>query len=147
MKTSAALLTLASLLSSSFAIPLTPRQFNPITWSVTNWYDGCSPGGCIYSFNISTNGSGGGQYPEPQFSTFCTGIDDRAEAACDDPSVFANEVGGVNNVTLVIQHTWKKTLGDGSVGTFNLIGNHTIVFDSPEPRSFQVPQLEETAVA
>jgi hypothetical protein len=61
--------------------------------------------------------------------------------------VLAKEVGGVNNVTLVIQHTWKKTLEDGSVGTFNIIGNHTVVFDTPGPRSFLVPQLEETVIA
>lgn len=150
MKTSTAFLTLASLLASTLAVPVTPhirQTTDPITWSVTNWIDGCSPGGCVYSFNISTNGPGTGQFPEPEFSTFCQGIDDRAAVACDDTSVLANEVGGSNNVTLVVQHTWRQALDDGSIATFNIIGNHTVVFDEPGPLSFQVPQYEETAVA
>ena len=147
MKSNVALLTLAALLSSSLASPVLPHLYNSPTWSVTNYIDGCSPGGCVYSFNISTNGSGTGEFSEPAFITFCTGIDDRVEAECNDPSVVTNEVGGLNNVTLVVQHMWKNTLDDGSVGTFKIMGNFTVVFDAPLPRSFDVPQLAETVIA
>jgi len=160
MKTSTPLL-LATLLTSTLALPTTTHldlsTASLPTWSVTNWTEGCSPGGCTYSFNISTHApppatayNPSSPYPEPAFSTFCSGTDVQNRfVACDNPNVLANEVPGVSNLTLMIQHVWQAPLAgdEGEVGTFWILGNHTIVFPIVKPAAFEVPQMEMYAIA
>lgn len=154
MKFQSSIISLATLLTLTLSAPLTERtaisSTNPPTWTVTNYETGCSPAGCVYNFNITTNAYSTSPVTEPAFSTYChgTNIQDKL-VECADTTVSANEVNGWSNYTLVIQHKWNQELENGGgVATYWIVGNYTIVVDgSPAPTTFEVPQLEYYAIA
>lgn len=56
MKTSNTFLAFSSFLSNILALPTTTSYptSQPPSWRITNYIEGCSPGGCVYSFNIAS---------------------------------------------------------------------------------------------
>jgi hypothetical protein len=144
MKTSATLLYLSSLLSTTLALPSTiPTARSPVgtEWSVYNYTEGRSPGGCVYGFNIA-----GGSSPtnEPDFATYCSGTDVANKLqSCQDPAISSNEIPGTGNVTLVVQH--KYTTENGA--TYWVTGNTTVIDgDGQYPKTFGIKQSEIMAV-
>jgi hypothetical protein len=135
MKTSTTILTFTSLLTSALAVPSSTGQTTPVPYCVIGFKEDCSPGGCIYNFDISFPGAPSSNGGEPAFSTRCTGTNVANKLQpCDDPQVLANEVPGSSNFTLQIEHTYNTENG----ATYHVFGNHTVVLDKPEPYSFEV---------
>lgn len=74
-------------LTSARAIPLARSRNSPaLTWHVSDFDTGCSPGGCTYKFHIL-----GVETPNtPGFDTVCQGTDEQdGYKACDDKHVSA----------------------------------------------------------
>lgn len=153
MKPSALFLGAAALLSTTSAAPTiwASRTWSPkaralppapSSWVVSNYTEGCSPGGCQYGFNVSLASN---TTSEQYFSTFCSGTDVANKMQpCQDKYTTSNEVPGWSNVTLVIQHIY--TTADGA--TYFVTGNKTLVVDgNPRPTNFTITNFEVRAVA
>lgn len=137
------ILLLTALVSSALALPQGPIQSGPGPWYVTNYNPGCgtSPAGCAYSFDISYTPSYGSS--EPAFSTSCQGTDIQgAYKPCADVSVSSNDVPGVGNSTLFVQHVY--TQGEA---TYTITGNATITEFETDGQSFTIVPNLITAVA
>jgi len=65
---------------------------------------------------------------------------------CENPQITTNAVPGTSNETIVVQHNWIANLTGGGEAEFWIVGNVTIV-GFPFPSTFEVPQMEEFAVA
>ncbi|RDL41784.1 Uncharacterized protein BP5553_01763 [Venustampulla echinocandica] len=141
--TSLLLLPLSLLFTTTLSLPSnTPRAAlatGQYFWTVTNYTEGCSPGGCAYSMTLSTHSS---TENEPAFSTTCKGTNvATAYQACEDPAIATREVNGFQNVTLAVRHIY-----DVGEAQYTIRGNITIKV--PEaPTTFDVPQLEISAIA
>ncbi|KAG0649115.1 hypothetical protein D0Z07_4164 [Hyphodiscus hymeniophilus] len=85
-----AILFTSILFTSAFGFPTirsTPVSPGaPVSWTLSNFSVGCSPGGCEYRFNISSHNSQG---PLPAFSTSCSGIEAGNDTyhACSDAQI------------------------------------------------------------
>lgn len=76
----------------------------PSTWHVSNWEINGSPGGSVYSFNIT----GAPSDNAPGFKTSCEGIPGNA-TACKDSSVSAKVTEAKYPLWNVwVQHEWHK---------------------------------------
>ncbi|PVH86134.1 hypothetical protein DL98DRAFT_604004 [Cadophora sp. DSE1049] len=145
MKTSSLLLTITALFTStSLALPSPSSTSYPTTssWRVSNYTEGCSPGGCVYSFDIASP-STPSSFKEPAFLTTCTGTNVAGHMQpCQNPSITANSLPGPGKFTLVIQHEW--TTEDGV--TYFLGGNRTVEIGG-YPKGFLVEQTQVSAIA
>ncbi|KAL2067454.1 hypothetical protein VTL71DRAFT_1879 [Oculimacula yallundae] len=142
MRTSATLLTFTTLLTTILALPTpdTPAV-NPISWRVTNFSEGCSPGGCVYQFNIASPNTPS-SLGEPAFNTVCHGTNVANKMQpCDNPAITVNELPGSGKFTLVVEHQWTNEKGV----TYTVRGNHTEEIGG-YPKGFEVPELEVSAI-
>lgn len=111
--------TLFSALSAASAIPVRSTGNPALTWHVSNFSTGCSPGGCIYNFNIA----GIGTENTPGFNTTCSGNDVQdGYNPCADKHVRAQ----LNPHTypewnLKVKHVWFDEVGEYmSIGQVNI---------------------------
>ncbi|KAG2413285.1 hypothetical protein HFD88_002474 [Aspergillus terreus] len=118
------------------AVPVTPgaRADSPsLTWHVSNFDTGCSPGGCVYTFNIF----GVASQNTPGFNTHCNGTTTTSDgddyALCDDKHVKAQVVAKPYPVWNVkAQHSWFTNQGEaeffalGQTNVTSSIKNFTI---------------------
>ena len=78
----------AAATAAAASIPSRARRNGPHSWTLWNVTEGCSPAGCLFTFNIA---GGLSQYPnfiEPAFNTTCQGSDLATEfKPCADSSV------------------------------------------------------------
>jgi len=144
MKTSSTFFYLSSILSAALALPSTnPTARSPVgtEWSVYNYIEGCSPGGCVYGFNITRGSS---PTNEPGFATYCSGTNVASKLqSCQDPTINSNEIPGTGNVALVVQH--KYTTENGA--TYWVTGNTAVVdSDGQYPKAFSIKQSEIVAI-
>ncbi|KAH7330395.1 hypothetical protein BKA65DRAFT_565679 [Rhexocercosporidium sp. MPI-PUGE-AT-0058] len=144
MKTSSILLAYSTLLASTLALPSAssyPTSPYP-AWRITNFTEGCSPGGCIYSFAIASP-STPSPFNEPAFATICTGTNVAGKMqACGNPAISANEIPGPGKLTLLVQHEWTTKEGV----TYFVKGNQTEEIGG-YPKGFEVPETEVSAIA
>jgi hypothetical protein len=141
------LLIFTTLLTAIFALPQGPIQYGPGPWYVTNYNPGCgtSPAGCAYSFTIAYTppSNPDPSTTEPAFSTTCEGTDIQGGyKSCADVSVSSNDVPGIGNSTLFVQHVY--TLGEA---TYTVTGNATITDFETDGQSFVIYPNKITAVA
>lgn len=113
--------SLNALFSAASALPQTVvHPGAPIHLTVTRYTTGCSPGGCVYNFNIS-----GPAAPSfgSAFSTYCSGTDVQNKmVACTEPSLSANLVPVVGgDQVLVVQ----RRFVEGSYDIELWSGNYT----------------------
>ncbi|KAK0103035.1 hypothetical protein ONS95_000783 [Cadophora gregata] len=147
MKTSSStiLLTLTSFLATTLALPSpasSPYPTSKPSWRVSNYTEGCSPGGCIYNFDIESP-STPSSLKEPTFRTHCTGTNVAGTMqACRNPSITANSLPGPGKFTLVIQHSWT----DKEAVTYFVGGNRTVEIGG-YPKGFLVEQTSVSAIA
>jgi hypothetical protein len=98
---------LTSLFSATaFALPATTpvTPGKPVTWAISHYTTGCSPGGCVYNFNIASYGD---QTPFPAFSTSCEGTDvQNAFKACADSQIQANLKPTTEALTLFVERLY-----------------------------------------
>lgn len=130
-----ALLSALSLTSAS-VIPARANGNPALTWHVSDFSTGCSPGGCIYNFDIK----GIETENTPGFETHCTGSDTQESyKACDDGHVLATlnpETYPVWNVQ--VKHAWTGDLGrDYATGQKNITAD-TQNFDIPVSHAYGV---------
>jgi hypothetical protein len=135
MKTTTALF---SVLTTVFTPTLTAPVAAPVAapWQVTNYTEGCSPGGCVYNFNIAWRGS---PTNEPAFSTTCQGTNVAGPGnyqPCDDANIVSNAISGDLNETVFVSHKWVDENGN----RYNVSGSVTL--DTPLPESFQIMKGE-----
>ncbi|KAG4439458.1 hypothetical protein IFR05_005070 [Cadophora sp. M221] len=146
MKTSNTLLALTTLLTSTHALP-SPTSYPPShsklpSWRITNFTEGCSPGGCVYSFAIASP-STLSPLNEPPFTTICTGTNVANKMqACHNPAITANEIPGPGEFTLVVQHEWTTREGV----TYFVKGNRTLGIGG-YPKGFLVEEMDVSAIA
>lgn len=77
-------------------------QANPSAWKATNWTLDCSPGGCIYSFNIT----GAASQNTPAFNALCEGQTPNA-TRCTDQHITATVTPLGNPLWKVnVEHEW-----------------------------------------
>lgn len=123
-------------LSSASAIPARAKDSPALTWHVSDFTTGCSPGGCVYHFNIA-----GVETPNtPGFDTRCSGTDTQdGYKACDDKHVLATlnpKTYPVWNVQ--VKHAWTGDLGrDYTTGQANV---------TAEMEKFDIPVSQEYGV-
>lgn len=129
-----------ALLSSVPLISATPiiHARNLQSWKVTGFETGCSPGGCIYKFNIF--GAAAAQNA-PAFNTTCHGNDVANKyQPCDDPSVSANLIPLRSPIWGVqVKHEWTS-----ETGRFTALGDVNITEGTT---SFSVPVTQQYGVA
>ncbi|KAL2014425.1 hypothetical protein VTN00DRAFT_1950 [Thermoascus crustaceus] len=129
-----------ALLSSVALISATPmiHARDPQSWEVTGFETGCSPGGCIYKFNIS--GAAGPQNA-PAFNTTCQGTDvANRYQPCNDSSVSANLIPLGSPIWGVqVKHEWTS-----GTGRFTALGDVNITAGTT---SFRVPVTQQFGVA
>jgi hypothetical protein len=96
------LTTLLPLALSALGLANAAALEKPANWNATGWSIGCSPGGCIYEFNIT----GAKTENTPAFSTHCEGIT-RNVTVCDLKNITA-VVKPVGNPfwNVAVQHRW-----------------------------------------
>ncbi|XMA11449.1 hypothetical protein WAI453_004240 [Rhynchosporium graminicola] len=123
MKTSLTLLGLTTFLNSVFAFPvLLITTSTPNSWRISNFSEGCSPGGCVYHFNIASPATHS-SLNEPVFSTVCHGTNVANKMQpCDDPAVTVDDFPGQGAFTLVVEHQWRNKKGV----TYFVRGNQTV---------------------
>ncbi|KAH7383599.1 hypothetical protein BKA64DRAFT_682680 [Cadophora sp. MPI-SDFR-AT-0126] len=144
MKTSSLLLTITFLFTSTLALPFPAITSYPTktSWRVSNYTEGCSPGGCVYSFDIASP-STPSSLKEPSFHTICTGTNVAGSMQpCSNPAITANSLPLPGAFTLVIQHEWTTEEGV----TYFLGGNRTVEIGG-YPKGFLVEQTEVSAIA
>jgi len=74
----------------------------PAPWKATGWSIDCSPGGCVYEFNIT----GAKTENTPAFSTHCEGITPNA-TICDLKNITARVQPAGNPLwTVAVKHRW-----------------------------------------
>ncbi|KAL2872705.1 uncharacterized protein BJX67DRAFT_340169 [Aspergillus lucknowensis] len=89
------------------AVRLATDPSNPaLTWYVSSFETGCSPGGCVYSFNIAGVASAN----TPGFNTTCNGTSvEKDYVECKDKGVLSQLVPAqYPNWTVKAQHRWRK---------------------------------------
>jgi hypothetical protein len=127
---------LSTLLTTTNAAPQTVVNPGGITnWSVTNFEIGCSPGGCVYNFNISGPASAD---VGPAFATYCSGTDVQQKIVpCVNQNVQANLVP-TQDVGLVLV---VNRYGGGTDGNNGLMSGNATAAPSGEPAypSFVIP--------
>lgn len=119
-------LALFSTLGFSSIIPAREANGgNPaLTWHVSNFTTGCSPGGCVYDFNIR----GVETDNTPGFDTKCSGNDEQdGYKPCDNRHVRAQ----MNPHTypewnIKVKHVWTD-----EVGEYMTIGEANVTAPSP----------------
>ncbi|KAI9368409.1 hypothetical protein BJX61DRAFT_546562 [Aspergillus egyptiacus] len=110
---------------------------NPaLTWHVSDFDIGCSPGGCIYNFNIL----GIASENTPGFNTTCHGTTmDEDYVECKDKEVLSQVAPqGYTNYTVDVQHRWRK----GQFAAFYAVGGVNV---TSEQRNFKIP-VEEASI-
>ncbi|GES57049.1 dual specificity phosphatase catalytic domain protein [Aspergillus terreus] len=124
------------------AVPVTPgaRADSPsLTWHVSNFDTGCSPGGCVYTFNIS----GVASQNTPGFNTHCNGTTTTSDGdeytLCDDKHVKAQVVTKPYPVWNVkAQHSWFTNQGQAE---FFALGQTNV---TSSIKNFTIPVTEVT---
>ncbi|KAB8074451.1 hypothetical protein BDV29DRAFT_201330 [Aspergillus leporis] len=94
-----------SVLSLVSALPLHRLSVSPaLVWHVADFSTGCSPGGCVYNFNIT----GVASQNTPGFHTHCSGTNVQKDFVfCDDKHVKAKVVTQLYPAwTVEVQHAW-----------------------------------------
>ncbi|KAJ6125676.1 hypothetical protein N7523_003296 [Penicillium sp. IBT 18751x] len=96
------LITLLPLALSALGLANAAALEKPANWTATGWNIECSPGGCIYEFNIT----GARTENTPAFSTHCEGIAPNA-TVCDLKNITARVRPVANPIwNVAVQHTW-----------------------------------------
>ena len=116
---------LTSLLSATtFALPVTTpvTPGKPVTWAISHYTTDCSPGGCVYNFEITSYGD---QTPLPAFTTSCKGTDvQNSFKACANSQIQANLKPATEALTLLVERLYpvgdEKVLYAGNV-TFRTV--------------------------
>lgn len=137
------ILTVAlSALSFTSAAPVTAaaRAASPsLTWYVSDFNTGCSPGGCLYSFHIT----GIASQNTPGFSTHCNGTTTQEDyAVCDNEHVEAqvkSELYPAWNVKA--KHSWYQNQGQAE---FFALGQANV---TSTMKNFTIPVTEVYGVA
>ncbi|KAL5363498.1 hypothetical protein BJX96DRAFT_167529 [Aspergillus floccosus] len=122
------------------AVPVTPgaRADSPsLTWHVSNFDTGCSPGGCVYTFNIF----GVASENTPGFNTHCNGTTTTSDGdeytLCDDKHVKAQVVTKPYPVWNVkAQHSWFTNQGQAE---FFALGQTNV---TSSMKNFTIPVTE-----
>ncbi|GAB1204862.1 hypothetical protein BDV32DRAFT_127922 [Aspergillus pseudonomiae] len=127
-----------SALNLASALPLHRLDTSPaLSWHVSNFNTGCSPGGCVYNFNIT----GVASQNTPGFQTHCSGTNVQDDYAfCDDKLVKAKVVSQLYPVwTVHVQHAWFQ--GEAE---FYALGHANV---TSTQKNFTIPVTEVYGVA
>jgi hypothetical protein len=109
MKTLLSLCFLSNPLSTALTLPLTACLPADAEWSVYNYTQGSSPGGCEYGFNIARGSS---PTDQPNFSTYCPGSNISYKLQpCENLAISSNEISGFQNFTVVVQRVFETLNG------------------------------------
>ncbi|EAW14056.1 uncharacterized protein ACLA_070890 [Aspergillus clavatus NRRL 1] len=125
--TSFVLMALLSIFGAS-AVPLSQTPNPALTWHVSDFSTGCSPGGCVYRFNIL----GIAAPNTPGFNTTCNGTDVQEDYAfCQDKHIKANVIPLPYPLWKVDAiHAWFKSgaefYAEGSANVTSSMENFTI---------------------
>lgn len=142
------------LVSSSISAPapashssLQTRDVESGPWFVTNFKDGCSPGGCVYNLDIASSDPVPSPLPYAEFSTHCTlasGTDHSDYTNCEDQSVSIKiDIDDAGTVFSFVHSFQNDSYGKGAEE--QLFGGSPTL-KSPFPSTFDVT-VSETAVA
>ncbi|KAL5051552.1 hypothetical protein BDW71DRAFT_55697 [Aspergillus fruticulosus] len=135
--------TTASLPQSAYRMPArTADPTNPaLTWHVSQFDLGCSPGGCVYSFNILGHASEN----TPGFNTTCNGTSTQDDyAPCKDKGVLAHiEPATYPNWTVSVEHQWRE----GMFEEYYAFGERNVSVAGNSTRSFTIPVTSVYGVA
>ncbi|KAL2832959.1 hypothetical protein BDW59DRAFT_138971 [Aspergillus cavernicola] len=137
---SPALSSKGALPQSAHRVPLRADPTNPsLTWHVSAFDIGCSPGGCVYSFNIA----GVASQNTPGFNTTCNGTStEHNYVECKDTGVLSQVVPqGYPNWTVQAQHHWRE----GAYADYYAVGALNITQGTGE--KFDIPVAEVYGVA
>ncbi|RAL17712.1 uncharacterized protein BO97DRAFT_334202 [Aspergillus homomorphus CBS 101889] len=134
-----ALSTLSLTSASPISYP-SRRDSAALTWHVSNFTTGCSPGGCVYNFNIL----GIATKNTPGFNTTCSGTTDSSDdlISCQDHLVKSRvkaEPYPLWNVR--VEHVWLRSGGEAEFFAF---GETNVTSSTPR---FTIPVTEEYGVA
>ncbi|PYI08269.1 hypothetical protein BO78DRAFT_395878 [Aspergillus sclerotiicarbonarius CBS 121057] len=127
-----------STLGLTSASPIRRAESPALTWHVSNFTTGCSPGGCTYNFNIF----GIATANTPGFNTTCSGTDTTSDlTSCADPLVRSRvQPETYPQWNIRVEHAWTEP-GDMEFYDF---GETNVT--SPA-RLFTIPVTEEYGVA
>ncbi|KKK22050.1 hypothetical protein AOCH_003464 [Aspergillus ochraceoroseus] len=120
--------------TTASAFPIRITADNPaLTWHVSEFDVGCSPGGCVYTFNIY----GIGTINTPAFNTTCTGTTvEQDYVKCKDPNVFAQVVPQLYPTWQIkAKHHWRQ----GDDADFYALGQANITSGTAQ---FTIPVTE-----
>ncbi|KAL4876062.1 hypothetical protein BJY04DRAFT_200521 [Aspergillus karnatakaensis] len=112
---------------------------NPaLTWHVSGFDVGCSPGGCVYNFNIY----GVASPNTPAFNTTCNGTSlEKDYVECKDPGVLSQLVPQqYPNWTIKAQHSWRE----GAWSEYYALGEKNVTSGT---KVFTIPVTEVYGVA
>ncbi|KAL5340715.1 hypothetical protein BJX70DRAFT_360188 [Aspergillus crustosus] len=140
-------LALFSSAAAASGIPAAARRIpyrtadptNPaLTWHVSAFDVGCSPGGCIYNFDIYGVASSN----TPAFNTTCNGTSLETDyVECKDPGVLSQLVPQqYPNWTIKAQHFWRE----GAFSEYYALGAKNV---TSETSVFTIPVTEVYGVA
>lgn len=128
-------LSVLSLTSSAAAMPraafrMPERTSNPtnpaLLWHVSDFGVGCSPGGCVYGFNIYGVASDN----TPGFNTTCNGTSNQDHyAPCQGKGILSQiEPSSSRNWTVSVQHQWREGMFSEfyAMGEKNVTSNTTM---------------------
>ncbi|KAL3474394.1 hypothetical protein BJX99DRAFT_178248 [Aspergillus californicus] len=120
---------------SSYRVDLRTKPQNPaLTWHVSDFDIGCSPGGCVYSFNVL----GLASQNTPGFNTTCNGTTAESDyVACRNSGVFLSQVepAGYPNWTVKGQHRWRE----GAYSDYYALGSANV---TQHAENFTIPVSE-----
>ncbi|CAL5869793.1 uncharacterized protein PFLUO_LOCUS4023 [Penicillium psychrofluorescens] len=110
-------------------------------WKVTDFTTGCSPGGCVYSFNIHAAKSAN----TPAFSTTCNGTDEQnGLQPCEDANILSNlKPETYPKWEIIVQHKWHPEEGSTRFATGS---KNVSVPDTNKAASFTMEPTAESGV-
>ncbi|RDW90435.1 uncharacterized protein DSM5745_02210 [Aspergillus mulundensis] len=129
--------TTAKIPQSAYRMPQRERTADPtnpaLTWHVSHFALGCSPGGCVYSFNILGHAS----QNTPGFNTTCNGTSTQDDyAPCKDAGILAQiEPATYPNWTVSVEHQWRE----GMFEEFYAFGEKNVSVASNSTGTFTIP--------
>lgn len=140
------------LVSSSISAPsrrstLQSRDVESGPWFVTNFRDGCSPGGCVYDLDIASSKPLASPPPYAEFSTHCQlalGTDHSDYTNCEDQSVSLKIDIDDTGTIFSFAHSFQND--SYGIGAEEQLFGGSPTLNSPFPTEFDIT-VSATAIA
>ncbi|CAI7602176.1 unnamed protein product [Penicillium glandicola] len=130
---------LAGLTTARPAVLQSQTITDDIIWSVSNFTTGCSPGGCVFSYDIV----GRANAMTPKFRTHCDGISEE-RVYCDDKNITTIvSAVGAQEWEVDVTHTWKSYLSGNTLATWFQHGAKNVTIPDLNPIQFVMKPTQE----